>query len=252
MNKLLFILLLLSVAFLLSCTSIERDSVCDEKSIYYNGCVGSIPPSPPVTYEGETYKTVKIGTQTWMARNLNYAALGSKCGGDDYKLKDENTSFCDAYGRLYNWATAMALPEECNTDFFSCTSQIKAKHQGICPSGWHIPNNDDWGKLVNYVESKNDCNFCAAKYLKATSGWNDYQGKSGNGENTFEFSALPGGHGNPDGNFSTVGYDGSWWSATENIGNYAFNLNMSYDESFTGSAVSFNKTSLFSVRCVKD
>jgi len=92
---------ILAVAFLLSCTSIERDSVCDEKSIYYNGCVGGVPPSPPVTYEGETYQTVVIGEQVWLARNLNYAAPGSKCGDYD-KLKDENTSFCDTYGRLYN------------------------------------------------------------------------------------------------------------------------------------------------------
>jgi len=240
---------LLAVAFLLSCTNIERDSICDKKSIFYKGC---IPPSPSVIYEGETYKTVVIGEQVWLARNLNYAVPGSKCGGDDYNLKDENTKYCNTYGRLYNWATAMALPEECNSSVFSCTSQIKAKHQGICPSGWHIPNNDDWEKLVNYVESNNDCSNCAAKYLKATSGWNDYQGKSGNGENTFEFSALPGGFGYPDGKFSNVGF-GSCWGSANDEGGYAYNWKMRSDiENVVSGEYIYTKDYLYSVRCVKD
>jgi len=243
MNKLFFTLLLLAVALLLSCTSIERDSVCDEKSIYYNGCVGGVPPSPSVTYEGETYQTVVIGEQVWLARNLNYAAPG-KCGGDYNNLKDENTKYCDAYGRLYDWATAMALPEECNSEFFSCTSQIKAKHQGICPSGWHIPNKDDWDNLVDYVESNNDCNNCAAKYLKATSGWND----NGNGQDTYGFSALPGGLA-----YVSIGFrigDGRWWSASE-IYQFAVNLYMRSDNEGVGSS-GIEKNYLLSVRCVKD
>jgi len=238
---------LLAVAFLLSCTSIERDSVCDEKSIYYNGCVGGVPPSPPVTYEGETYQTVVIGEQVWLARNLNYAAPGSKCGANA-KLIDENTSICDAYGRLYDWATAMALPEECNSDFFSCASQINPKHRGICPSGWHIPN-DDWDKLVNYVESNNDCNNCAARYLKSTNGWV----VNGNGQDTYGFSALPGGGGygaQSDPYFGNAGYQGNWWRANELRGSGAY-LYMRYDNEGVLSG-GINKYDWLSVRCVKD
>jgi len=120
--------------------------------------------------------TVKIGTQTWMAENLNCNVTGSKC-------YDNDQANCAEYGRLYDWATAMKLNISCNSS--SCASQIKAKHQGICPSGWHIPSNDDWEELINYVESNNGCSDCAARYLKATSGWNN----------------------NGDGNFMGDGYD---------------------------------------------
>ena len=129
---------------------------------------------PSVTYQGETYKTVVIGTQTWFQRNLNYAfesnnyAINSrsKCGVEGaWQLSDANTTTCNTYGRLYNWPTAMAMEEvECN--IATCHGQIKS-HQGICPDGWHIPSDADWEELIDYVESENGCSDCAAKYLKA-------------------------------------------------------------------------------------
>ncbi|MCL1956595.1 MAG: hypothetical protein FWF63_04675 [Fibromonadales bacterium] len=139
----------------------------------------SIIPGPSVSYGGETYKTVKIGTQIWMARNLNYDASGSKC--HDYKPAN-----CDKYGKLYDWATAMALDANCNTN--SCAFQINPKHQGICPDGWHIPNNADWDKLVLYVDGANGTSSpynspTAGRYLKATGGWNS----NGNGDDTYGF-----------------------------------------------------------------
>jgi len=115
------------------------------------------------------YKTVQIGEQMWMAENLNYHVQGSRC-------YDNDPANCDKYGRVYDWPTAMALPY-CR--FSLCSSQVGAKHQGICPNGWHIPSNADWDKL------------------KAT---------IGNGEDTYEFSALGDG---------SVWWSAIWWSASE-------------------------------------
>ncbi|MDR2584151.1 MAG: fibrobacter succinogenes major paralogous domain-containing protein [Fibromonadaceae bacterium] len=274
--SILFILLLFAGIFLLiSCTDFKRDNPYDPDGINYVGDQSSssssssvpssssvaLPPSsssskPSSSSAGSVpsggkgnnisaYKTKIIGTQTWMAENLNYAASGSKCGGDDGKLKDDNTSYCDTYGRLYNWATAMALDASCGPN--SCASQINPKHQGICPEGWHIPNDDDWNKLVNFVESGNSCSNCAASYLKATSGWNS----GGNGQDTYGFSALPGSYGYSGDSFGGVGGNGYWWSATESSGGGAYYRYMDYRyERVFWNVV--NKSYLHSVRCVKD
>jgi uncharacterized protein (TIGR02145 family) len=186
----------------------------------------------PVTYQDETYETVVIGTQTWMARNLNYNVEGSKCNEND-------ESNCATYGRLYKWATAMALPPSCNSS--SCSSQIGAKHSGICPSDWHIPSNDEWDVLTDYVGSN------ASIKLKATSGWNN----SSNGTDDYGFAALPGGGGVGGGGFGTVGKNDGWWSSTENNAVYAWRRYMDVSNAGVGRYYS-DKADLLSVRCVKD
>jgi len=183
-----------------------------------------------------SYRTVVIGTQTWMAENLDYVVEGSKC-------YDNKVANCNTYGRLYDWATAMALPSSCNSN--TCSSQVQTKHKGICPSGWHIPSNAEWTTLTTYVGSS------AGTKLKAASGWNDYQGASGNGTDEFGFSALPGGHGYSGGDFGNVGNLGYWWSATDYNANYAYGRDMfySYDDVDDNG---INKSGLFSVRCLQD
>jgi uncharacterized protein (TIGR02145 family) len=189
----------------------------------------------PVTYEGETYQTVVIGTQTWMARNFNYNAEGSKCYDDD-------PANCTTYGRLYNWATAMALPSNCNSS--TCSSQVGKKHKGVCPSGWHIPSDAEWTTLTDFVGSD------AGTHLKATSGWND----GGNGRDAYGFAALPGGNGTSYGSFGYVGDYGYWWSATECGAAGAWDRDMYYGY-YDGASVyrsGYDKAGLYSVRCVKD
>jgi uncharacterized protein (TIGR02145 family) len=178
-----------------------------------------------------------------MAKNLNYNASGSKCYSDDI-------ANCATYGRLYNWETAMALPG-CG-EGTSCSSQINAKHRGICPSGWHIPSNADWDKLVRYVDGSSGTSSpydspTAGRYLKAASGWNN----SGNGEDAYGFAALPGGSGSSNGFFLAVGYGGFWWSATEYDAYNAYGRDMSYNS----EPVYYNhdrKDDLSSVRCLQD
>jgi uncharacterized protein (TIGR02145 family) len=233
---------ILAVAFLLSCTSIERDSVCDEKSVKYNGCVGAMPSDGGRfmdSRDDKYYRYVKIGEQTWMAENLNYTTSGSKC----YDNKESN---CATYGRLYDWATAMDLTADCNTG--SCKSQISEKHRGICPTGWHIPSNDDWNTLMKIVNpSCSDNSDCAGAgtELKATSGWDSYI-DTPSGSDRYGFSALPGGY-----DSGSIGYYGYWWSASEDGLNVAYYRYMSYSDErvYWGNDV---KSRLFSVRCLQD
>ncbi|MDR1812659.1 MAG: hypothetical protein LBQ87_07520 [Candidatus Fibromonas sp.] len=240
------------------CTNFERNNPDDEKAINYNPNAyvtyssssrnssssvvsqSGVIYGNPVTYEGETYPTVVIGTQTWFAKNLNYDPPGtgnSACNSACYD--------CTAYGRLYDWSTAMALPSSCNSSY--CSSQIQTKHRGICPSGWHIPNDDDWNVLMDNIGGSST----AGKHLKSKSGWNPYNGIEN--LDTYGFLALPGGRGNSDGSFDYVGGYGNWWSAREyeNGGNVAYSRDMgyNYDRAYWNSGY---KNYLFSVRCVQD
>lgn len=152
--------------------------------------------------DGNIYRTVKIGSQVWMAENLNYVTTtGSWCyqDGEDSLA---GTNKCDIYGRLYNWATAMALNDSCNTS--SCSTQLSNPHQGICPEGFHVPKDSERSALISSVgNSKN-----AGGFLKSTSGWNEDQ----NGTDDYGFSALPGGfYDLYDQAFSPAKTYGVWW-----------------------------------------
>jgi uncharacterized protein (TIGR02145 family) len=164
------------------------------------------------TRDGQTYKTVKIGRQTWMAQNLNYETLsGSWCYIDHNKYWHYGDSifYCNTYGRLYDWYAAKIA----------------------CPAGYHLPSFEEWDKLVATVGDEN----VAGTRLKAKSGWDFYDckeaeifddencyGRDGNGTDDFGFSALPGGlrddgydnglcyDRNPT-PFAGVGKYGGWW-----------------------------------------
>jgi uncharacterized protein (TIGR02145 family) len=188
------------------------------------------------------YETIVIGTQTWMAENLNYVTRSSRCYNDD-------PANCEIYGRLYSWATAMNLPSNCNSN--DCLDQIQPKHKGICPSGWHIPTREEYDVLSDFVGGR----AIDAKHLKAKEGW-DNCGPSGSGnyslcEDTHNFAALPGGYFPSSYNYFTgIGRNGSWWSASEFSGSFASLMSMGSSESisWTGSS----KKDLHSIRCIKD
>ncbi|MDR1829199.1 MAG: fibrobacter succinogenes major paralogous domain-containing protein [Candidatus Fibromonas sp.] len=164
--------------------------------------------------DGKKYRAVKIGSQTWMAENLNYNASGSKCYGN----KPEN---CEKYGRLYDWYAA----------------------KEACPKGWHLPSKSEYEVLDKAVGGEK----VAGKKLKAKSGWNN----NGNGTDDYGFSALPGGYGFSDGSFGNVGLNGYWWSANEYDSSYAYNRDMHYsiDDAYWDDDY---KSYLQSVRCVQD
>jgi uncharacterized protein (TIGR02145 family) len=199
---------------------------------------------------------VEIGSQTWMAENLNYNVSGSKCIGDSvdaygvvkiYSLEDGNTINCDKHGRLYDFATAMRYDETCNSSY--CNNTL-AKRRGICPEGWHIPGDSEWTGLVNAVDAfAFGTNNYAGRKLKAANGWS---GASSNGTDDYGFAALPGGYGlNSSFSMSVSGAYGYWWSASESGINTAYIRSMRHSGDNV-SATSESKMSLYSVRCVKD
>jgi len=206
--------------------------------------------------DGKRYVYVKIGeegtAQTWMAENLNYRTSDglSRCYGNT--TNDDDNDKCAIYGRLYRWATAMGFPDNCNTGT-TCLSQIKEKHQGICPDGWHIPSSEDLDMLIKTVDGteSNSKTNTAAIPLKAMSGWDDYSSSSGSGMDDYGFSALPGGYHSSSDDVEDIGLHGYWWNKFTSVGINASRLEMKYSNNNVNTNTSVMWTR-YSVRCLRD
>ncbi len=148
------------------------------------------------TYEGRSYYYLTInGTNqneeaasvTVMAENLNVGEMvdGKKDQNNDSKIErycyDNDTTNCQKYGGLYQWAEMMQLPSECDT--VSCADSIKPNHQGICPDGWRLLTYDDMYVIVHADGNKNDAadirstnfrgmNFSGYSLMGAGENWN--------------------------------------------------------------------------------
>ena len=209
-------------------------------------------------YDNNTYNTVKIGNQWWMAENLKvtrypngdtipyitdnteWSNLGDNNTDDAYCYYNNNANNeADTYGALYTWAAAMNGASSSTTN----PSGI----QGACPTGWHLPSDDEWTELENYI-SNDSHSGTEGTALKATSGWYN----SGNGTDDYIFSALPGGYRNPyDGQFFDVEHRGRWWSATESSSSNVYYRDILYNYTDV-SRSDYDKSRGFSVRCVKN
>ena len=196
--------------------------------------------------DGQVYKTTTIGSQTWLAQNLNYETTNSACFNN---VADS----CAKYGRLYSWNDA----------------------KEACPSGWHLPDTTEWNVLLDEVGGKDS----ATVNLISKNGWprsesaaasmdsivsqldsalRDRIPKGWGGSDPYGFSALPAGQKHKGGDFMGVGGMSDFWLATE----YLVNLfGDSVDEALYANllilgyyvyVVQEEKTSFKSVRCIKD
>jgi uncharacterized protein (TIGR02145 family) len=199
--------------------------------------------------DGQTYKTVKIGDQTWMAENLNYSDSTTTLSlkGKSWCYNDEPKN-CAVAGRLYTWTAAIdsvALYDggngvDCG---YKKTCTLPAQVQGICPNGWHLPTNDEWTILFDAVGGQSN----AGKKLKAQTGW--YSG--GNGTNAFGFSALPAGDRGNGGDFGYGGINTGFLSATEGDRLCAYGISLYYNDGRAHLDCGY-KYDASSVRCLKD
>ncbi len=102
------------------------------------------------------YSEYKGYSVTVMAENLNIGemVLGKDNQNDDSKIErycyNNDTTLCDEFGGLYQWAEMMQLPSRCNTE--SCSDLIQPNHQGICPDGWRLFTYDDFAVVMGYKD----------------------------------------------------------------------------------------------------
>lgn len=226
------------------------------------------------------YRTVTLGSQIWMAENLNFGDKKTVVYYDDYSCyrgQYENWEIdyaCDLTGGYYPWYAAMAvsidyerkIPEE---------GVIKTPHQGICPSGWHIPTMAEWKSLFAYVDANNGDDSVStslkSKNISYTEG--DYEAKNfaeqfdwrGDnvfvGKDSFGFGAIPNGY--MVGDRAKDGSDNGYYKRTTEASFWVINENASNAQTWV-DAVTFvsnsesvkydlvKKSSRRSVRCVKD
>lgn len=190
--------------------------------------------------DGQVYKTVVIGKQTWMAQNLNYKikpGIQSWCGGGTGR-KEGN---CDTYGRLYTWAGMKNRSEsECGKRYVCNDSAT----QGICPDGWDIPSVEQFDTLSTYIASITK--IASGDALKANSDlWYEY----GKGSDFVGFSALPAGL-NRD-TFESVNDITSFWTHVERDNSFGIvaSLRARYDRLLIDSSAT--KDDAYSIRCIK-
>lgn len=189
--------------------------------------------------DDRTYKTVTIGTQVWMAENLNYDAQYSICRDDP----DD----CEKYGRYYTWAIAMDSAGEFSDNGLGCGYDTICEPtypvRGICPEGWHLPRGSEYWTLIETVGGES----AAAEKLKSTSGWDYFE----NGVDTYGFNILPAGGCGYDG-CGDVGGSATFWTSDgqkESELSGIFGLEADYGLAYTTDESRYHA---FSVRCVKD
>jgi uncharacterized protein (TIGR02145 family) len=199
---------------------------------------------PTVSFGGQTYNTVQIGTHCWFKENLNIGTMISGTleqtnnGIIEKYCYNNDSSNCAIYGGLYQWNEMLQ---------YVTTAGV----QGICPSGWHIPTDAQWTSVTSYLggESVAGGKMKTTGTLDAGSGlW--YSPNTG-ATNESGFSAVPAGIRYSNGTFSGIGYSGYWWNSTEGGPYDTWYRSMN---NYYGSVdrYSVNKTYGFSVRCLRD
>lgn len=182
--------------------------------------------------DNQAYRTVRIGTQTWFAQNLNYRRPMTS---DTGACMNHDPSNCKLYGRYYDWAGAM----DADTKYNSASLSTSLPRQGACPIGWHLPSQAEWGVLLAFVDSgSSGVKLRSRKYWTTAPGTDDYG-----------FRILPAGW--RDGTFLGIGLTGQFWTSTATGSSTAWGRADNSDQSGINTA-SASKRLFLSVRCLSN
>ena len=206
--------------------------------------------------DGNMYKTIIIGTQTWMAENLKTTKYND---GTDIPLvtdgeawaalttpgycwyNNDAATYKATYGAMYNWYAVDAAGN---------------RGKNVCPTGWHVSTNAEWHILIMFLDASaipnnENQSLTAGGKLKET-GTTHWQSPNTGASNETGFTALPGGTRSYNGVFNNIFNRGFWWSATENDAANAYYWSIGYNYSAVFKYYDYGKYPGFSVRCIKD
>jgi len=189
--------------------------------------------------DGKKYQTVQIGTQCWMAENLN---VGIRIDGIENQSNNgviekycynNSESNCEIYGGLYQWDEMM---------YYSTTAGV----QGICPETWHLPTDAEWTSLTTYLGGES----VAGGKMKET-GTAHWASPNSGATNSSEFNGLPNGY-RYFGSFSEISLVGYWWSSSQYNSNNAWVRNLYFSNPVVERSNHNKEQHGFSVRCIKN
>ena len=197
------------------------------------------------TRDNQTYTTVQIGAQCWMAEDLNIGTMipgANEMANNSIIEKycyNNSAATCDVYGGLYQWNEMMQYVNAPGV-------------QGICPAGWHLPADAEWCTLTQFIDPTVNCNTVgwsgtdAGTKMKSTTSW-----IGGVGSNTSGFTGLPSGFRASNGTFNWGGARGYFWYSTEYLSTNAWLL---YLDLYSTTIIRVNTTKGqgYSVRCLAD
>jgi uncharacterized protein (TIGR02145 family) len=181
--------------------------------------------------DGQVYHTVKIGSEWWLAENMNYSIAGSGYYDDD------STLYADVYGRLYTWTAMMNGAASSEAD--------PSGVQGICPTGWHIPSDAEWNTLIDDWGGAST----AGSALKETGTL--HWSLNSDATNASGFTARPAGIITDALVSQYLGRRAYFWSATESSETHATRFILTRSDG-TVTTEEIVKENLISVRCIKD
>ncbi|MDD4847536.1 MAG: fibrobacter succinogenes major paralogous domain-containing protein [Bacteroidales bacterium] len=215
----------------------HNDNVCrDYHSKNHGHSVRCIQDPKPIEYgtvsdlDGNSYKTVVIGKQTWMAENLKTTKYND---GTTINLLKQHSPSSDSANGVYCWFNHQSSYKKMYGALYDWYA-INTKK--LCPSGWHVPSDVEWKKLINYIKEEGHA-LSEGTILKS---------------DQYGFSAVSGGCCYSDGGtFNSLGSYGYWWSSSENGILEAWSYNMYYEQDYVGKN-NFNKHCCLSVRCVRN
>ncbi|NQU50939.1 MAG: hypothetical protein HQ522_00195 [Bacteroidetes bacterium] len=223
-------------------------------SFHYTG--DPCPGTPTITdIDGNVYNTVQIGSQCWMKENLKTttynngtsipnvtnASTWSNLSSGAYVWYSNNNSWKESFGALYNWYAMVDA-------------------NGLCPDGWHIPSDDEWTELINYIGHfglGNELKSCRQVNSPLGGGCNTSEHPRWSeayvnyGTDDYGFSGLAGGTRDFNGTFWDIGIYTGWWSSTENSPSFAWGRYLSNNLNFV-YIYTYPKRDGFRVRCLRD
>lgn len=213
-----------------------------------------------LVYEGQSYATIQMGEQCWMAENLNVGRMikGAADMSDNNVLEkycyDNDAAQCTSYGALYQWDEIMQY------------TTVEGA-QGICPDGWHLPTDKEWMKMEETL------GICAGKQFGCSGSW-EYRGTNQGSQlagnkalwhddlnyrlskdpsfGTSGFKVLPAGLRSYSKDFGNLGFSTRFWTSSTD-GNPAAIISRGLDcENTAVERTDYNKLHGYSVRCIKD